>query len=432
MENPHLEQLGTEEFNGRLMATVVRMPFEVLTAHDNIFFVKRGEAAPETLLDYWNDEGVCSLGYNSGELVMAVKDFLETGAPHQLPDVYPHRFRWEAAEALTTRMGLDRAFFANSGAEANEAAIKIARKYWHDRGEPERDMILTVEGNFHGRTGFSLAASDSRVSPHHAQGFGPLPQGFGVLHWTGEEFTQAVTDGVEHRSPTYVNWLRVAAVILAPVLGNNLVRTYAPSFWETLHELADKWGFLIIHDDVQAGCGRAGHYASWRVTSNRKPDILTLGKGLAMGFPMSAMLAREGVAKAFTPGVHFNTFGGSPFVCYMAIQMMKWLDKNLSAVGEKGELIRAWFEKTWWIGHHDGAGLLNAFTPQYARYNYSGYRFCQVARDRGLGLITHREYGPIRFIPCLNTPAENIQQALDMLTEVHAEVCKEVCVDYRR
>lgn len=436
--------ISTLHLNKRLMGNVTRLPVQVGEAvRASLNTEEHGE-----ILDFWGDEGVCSLGYNTPQLLQAIQSFLGTGAPHQLPDVYPNKVRWDAAELICRSTEMDRIFFANSGAEANETAIKLARKFaWDQEGKPmenenyigevsgevrtrrsdryaavaKRHVVLTVAGNFHGRTAFAMAAADFRVSPYHRFGYGPLPMGFGVLD-PDQGWQQVVTDGREHEART-PDWSTVAAVTLAPVLGNNVVHTYSREFWEQLGALRKQHGFLIIHDDVQAGSGRAGHFATYQGLHEDaelvRPDILCLGKGIALGFPMSAVLASERVTASFTPGVHFNTFGGSPWVCHMASVYYRWLGENLDKVRANGERIRLAFASRPWIKHHDGMGMLNAFTPDFERFGYSGYNFSHRARDFGLSLVTHRPYGPIRFTPPMNISDADLARALDALDRTH-------------
>lgn len=432
MSNKNLDNHEYAE-NAPLFNNVQRLNLKVKEASGSKIYshsVVDGKGHITPLLDYWGDEGVCALGYNSSTYKEAIESFMASHEPHQLPDVYPEVTRTHCAEQLTERTGFDRVFFANSGTEANEAAIKLARKYWWDKEPPlkgnehiphERHKILTVEGNFHGRTGLSMAASDPRVSPYHRWGFGPTAQGFGVIDWDGSDdehaWCQSVEDGRE--GPTFVpDWSEVAAIILAPILGNNCVTTYNEEFWQALESVRAEHGTLIIFDDVQAGSGRAGALATWK-TVGLKPDIMTLGKGLAMGFPMSAMLAREEVAASFTPGVHFNTFGGSPFVCYMAIKMMEWLDENQNNANIKGDAIRQSFKNRDWIKSCDGSGMLNAFLPDYERFGYNGYDLCAASRSLGLSLMTHRPLGPIRFTPRLNVPMAELIEAFEILDRAH-------------
>lgn len=430
MANPNEDTTqDLTRYNKRLMNNVVRFPM-VVGECDGTFMLDSNHGP---LMDFWGDEGVCSLGYNTPEVIRAIMAFMASGHPHQLPDIYPNEKRWQAAEVLCDRTGMDKVFFANSGAEANEGAIKLARKYWWDK-EPEstrdprvgrRHRVLTIEGNFHGRTGLAMAAGDYRVSPYHRHGFGPLAQGFGVLqrdHDAPDGFSLIVTDSEEHeaREP---DWSEVAAITLAPVLGNNCVKTYPREFWQALSRIRDTHGVLLIYDDVQAGSGRAGYYATWQHPDICiQPDIMMLAKGMAMGFPMSCILAREGVAAAFTPGVHFNTFGGSPFVCHMATEMFQWLDGNLDSIRNKGDWIRRSFRARDWIAESDGSGLLNAFTPDFAKYKYDGFQFIHRARELGLSLATHRPFGAIRFTPRLNIPNDELMRAMSILDATHADL----------
>lgn len=425
------KSIDTSKYNKRLMGNVVRLPVVISRAKG--CKVYDGESN-RWLLDFWGDEGVCSLGYNTREYRAALRLFHDSLAPHQLPDVYPHEKRWQAAEIICDRTGMDRIFFANSGTEANEAMIKIARKYWWDKeGRPmlsdqvariaERHVILTVEGNFHGRTGLSLACTDPRASPYHRWGFGPMAKGFGVIDARLPDepfFAQTVTNGHEHK-PRGVFWDEVAAIILAPVLGNNLVQTYDQDFWEALAEIREKHGVLILFDDVQAGNGRSGHYATWQepliAATLGRPDAMTLGKGMALGWPMSAMLASEEVAQAFTPGVHFNTFAGSPWVCHMAVFYYEWLGAKLGEIRRTGETIRHMLSSLEWVQKVDGWGMLNAFTPRWN--GFDGFQFCHKARQFGLLIVTHRPYGPIRFTPPMNVSFSELAEAIEILDQTY-------------
>lgn len=424
-----------EKYNRRLMGNIVRMPLVAGKAYGATF---EDTESGKSLLDFWGDEGVASMGYNSQVFMDAMQQFLALGIPHRLPDVYPHEIRWGAAEIICSRTGMDRLFYSNSGTEANEAAIKLARKYWWDReaeeGQPgfgdsfpqhkncaRRHKIYTLAGNFHGRTGYSLAASDFQVSPYHRVGFGVSAPGFGVI---SDDLKEVAFDGVVLGGDAEPDWSKVAAVMLAPVLGNNLVKTYPQAFWNRLEEYRKKYGFLLVYDDVQAGNGRAGHYATWQ-KYGVKPDIMTLSKGIAMGFPMSVTLASEAVAKSFTPGVHFNTFGGTLMCCFFAIKLYQWLDDNIHLVRERGDFIRDQFDARNWIAHFDGSGMLNAFQPDFDLYGYDGYQFIARSRELGLALVTHRQHGMIRFTPPLNVSTPDLKRAFDILDQTHQSLAAE-------
>ena len=433
-----------EKYNKRLMGNIVRMPLVIGQARG-----PRLEVMPEgleieshTILDFWGDEGVASLGYNSDEFRAAMAQFLNAEHPQRLPDVYPHALRWKAAEVICSRTGMDRLFYSNSGTEANEAAIKLARKYWWDKeasdGIPgfgdaypqfkncaRRHKIYTIEGNFHGRTGYSLAASDYRVSPYHRTGYGLSAPGFGVIT---DDLREVAFDGQDMPGIEEPDWTQVAAVILAPVLGNNLVKTYPQSFWQRLESLRKQHGVLLVYDDVQAGNGRAGHYATWQ-KYGVKPDIMSLSKGIAMGLPMSVTLASEEVAKSFTPGVHFNTFGGTLMCCHLAIKLYEWLDEHIHEVRDRGEFIREQFGVRSWIKHFDGSGMLNAFQPNFKHFGYDGWQFIARSRKNGLALVTHRQFGMIRFTPPLNVTESELQEAFNILDTTHKQLAAEALAD---
>jgi acetylornithine/succinyldiaminopimelate/putrescine aminotransferase len=227
--------------NGHLMGNIDRLNMMVDHAFGSTLYLEDGHK----VLDFWGDEGVQSLGYNTPELMSAIERFgfggsLQPGrmSPHQLPDIYPNRLRLKAAQMLCERHEMDKVFFSNSGTEANEAMIKLARKYWWDREGgrldgylernpgaacPDRHRIYTIEGNFHGRTGYSMAASDPRPSPYHRWGFGPGAHGFGVLD---ENLNVVMEDGRE-ADPHEPDWDVVAGVMMAPILGNNQIKVYS-------------------------------------------------------------------------------------------------------------------------------------------------------------------------------------------------------------
>lgn len=388
------------------------------------------------LLDFWGDEGVAALGYNTIEVRQAMNDFIgKMTEPHRLPEVYPNPLRSEAAALVCERTGMDRVFFCNSGAEANEAMIKLARRYWWLMdGSPmvsaerakrgRRYRVLTVAGNFHGRSGFALACNDGRMSPYHRWGYEPLATGFGAIDLIDGKWMEVYTDG-DRRYPFPVDWSDVAAVNMAPILGNNVVTTYGKAFWEAWAAIRSEHGVLLMFDDVQAGNGRAGHYASWQNPNiNVKPDIMCLGKGLSLGWPSAAMLTNNDIAPAFTPGVHFNTFGGSMWNCHMTIALYKWLDTNLPEVRAKGQMIRERLAYRSWIKHVDGDGMLNGFTPDYEANGYDGMAFCDAARANGLLLVTHRPHGPIRFTPPLNISWSDLDDAFAALDRAHSGIVR--------
>src|SRR3954467_2926987 len=218
------------------------------------------------------------------------------------------------AEKLTARTKtLKRAFFCNSGTEANEAMIKLARHFQVVNGHPERIEILCFHNSFHGRTMGSLAATGQ---PKYQQGFGPLPQGFRFLDYgDAKQLEGAISDST-------------CAVMLEPVQGEAGVLPPPRGYLPRVRELCTRHGALLLLDEVQTGMGRTGAYFAHQ-HERIEPDAMTLAKGIAGGVPLGALLAREEIAKAFTPGTHASTFGGNPLATAAACAVMDLLQEGL-------------------------------------------------------------------------------------------------------
>ena len=210
------------------------------------------------------------------------------------------------ASRLTQLSGLDRVFFANCGATANETAIKLARRFAQTKYGPQRFEVVSLLDSFHGRTLATLAATGQ---PAKQDTFQPLPPGFRQV--TAGDIT-ALSEAVDHRT---------AAVMVETTQGEGGVVPLEPAFLQQIRELCDRRGVLMIVDDVQAGMGRTGHLFSWQGLGF-EPDIATVAKALANGLPMGACLAREEVATAFSPGDHGTTFGGGPVLCAAALAVL--------------------------------------------------------------------------------------------------------------
>lgn len=211
------------------------------------------------------------------------------------------RAQTDAASKLVALSGLDKAFFANSGAEANEGAIKAARKYAH-LTDPEKSQIITAWNSFHGRT---LATLTATGQPHYQEGCQPLPAGFDYVHYNDIEELESKMSG------------KTCAVMLETIQGEGGVYPPQGDYLSEVRALCDKYGALLILDEVQAGMGRSGTFFAYQ-TYGIVPDIVTLAKGLAGGVPIGAFLCTDEVAKAFHPGDHGTTFGGNPLACAAA------------------------------------------------------------------------------------------------------------------
>ena len=216
-------------------------------------------------------------------------------------NLYYTRAQADAAAKLVKLSGLDKAFFGNSGAEANEGAIKVARKYAHSF-DPEKSQIISAWNSFHGRTIATLTATGQ---PHYHEGFGPLPDGFDYVHYNDlDELSQMMSD-------------KTCAVMLETIQGEGGVYTPNPGYLEGVRKLCDKYHALLILDEIQAGIGRSGKFFAYE-KYGIQPDIVTLAKGLAGGVPIGAFITTDEVANAMKPGDHGTTFGGNPLACAAA------------------------------------------------------------------------------------------------------------------
>ncbi|ODA67046.1 Succinylornithine transaminase/acetylornithine aminotransferase [Methyloligella halotolerans] len=261
---------------------------------------ERGEGAwlfdenGERYLDFGSGVAVTALGHSHPHLVEALKAQADkvwhVSNLHRIPG------QERLAERLCEASFADRVFFANSGAEANEAAIKLARRYHYANGHPERTRLIAFEGAFHGRTLATIAAGGQAK---HLEGFGEPMPGFDHLPAGDIEAVKAaVTE-------------ETAGIIVEPVMGEGGVRLIDPGFLRDLRALCDDKGILLIFDEVQTGMGRTGRLFAHK-WSGVSPDIMSLAKGLGGGFPLGACLATEEVGSTMTPGTHGSTFGGNP------------------------------------------------------------------------------------------------------------------------
>lgn len=251
-------------------------------------------------VDFAGGVAVTGLGHCHPALVAALKTQADT--IWHLSNTFANEPALVLAERLTELTFADRAFFSNSGAEANEAALKLARRHAHVTHGPHKHEIVGIEGSFHGRTFFTVATGGT---PTHAAGYGPLPA------------------GIVHTPPNDIEALEAAvsdltcAVILEPILGQGGVLPLDRAYIAAARDLCDAHDALLIVDEIQCGVGRSGAlfvHQQMGIT----PDILTTAKALGGGFPIGATLATEAVSSVFTPGSHGSTFGGNPLACAVA------------------------------------------------------------------------------------------------------------------
>jgi acetylornithine/N-succinyldiaminopimelate aminotransferase len=261
---------------------------------------ERGEGAwliatnGERYLDFTSGVAVNALGHAHPHLVEAVteqaKKLWHVSNLYRIPEAE------RLAERLCAASFADVVFFANSGAEAMECAIKMARKYQAANSQPERYRIITFEGAFHGRTLATLAAGGQKK---YLDGFGPVVEGFDQVPFADFEATKRAI-GPE-----------TAAILIEPIMGEGGVRVVPPEFLRALRRLCDEHGLLLVFDEVQTGVGRTGQLFAYQ-QSGVSPDIMALAKALGGGFPLGACLATAEAAKGMVAGTHGSTFGGNP------------------------------------------------------------------------------------------------------------------------
>jgi acetylornithine/N-succinyldiaminopimelate aminotransferase len=270
--------------------------------------------------DFLAGIAVCSLGHCHPEVTAAIRD--QAGRLVHVSNLFYTRPQADLAQALVENSFAHRVFFANSGAEANEAAIKLARRYFYEKKDTRRFRIITMDQSFHGRTMATLTATGQDKIKH---GFYPLLEGFSHVPFNDIDALAAALDDT------------VCAVMMEPVQGEGGVIPADPRYLSQVRSLCDKTGTLLIFDEIQTGMGRCGTlfaHEAYGVT----PDIMTLAKALGNGFPIGAMLATEDAATGFGPGSHGSTFGGTPLAAAAGLKTLALISDPgfLAQVKEKG------------------------------------------------------------------------------------------------
>ncbi|MBW2432066.1 MAG: aspartate aminotransferase family protein [Deltaproteobacteria bacterium] len=347
---------------------------------------------------------VCNLGHAHPRISAVLSRQAETllhvsNLYYTLPQV-------DLAAWLVDNSFADRVFFGNSGAEANEAAIKLARKYFKDRGEPDRFQIITMERSFHGRTMATLSATGQEKIK---KGFDPVLPGFDFVPFNDIGALRDCIGGA------------TCAVMLEPIQGEGGVRCPDEDYLRTVRQICDDTGALLIFDEIQTGMGRTGKLFAYQ-HFGIEPDIMTLAKALANGLPIGAMLARESVAGAFGPGAHASTFGGTPIVTAAAMEVCKILTEE--GVIEKGRAAGAYFKEQLLalkdrhalIEDVRGRGLLLGM-----KLKIDGAPIVRQCMQAGF-LINCIQDRILRFIPPLIIAREEIDRLIACLDNIFADM----------
>ncbi len=349
---------------------------------------------------------VCALGHAHPAIADAVATQARTLV--HASNLYYHEPSGRLAQELTRRSGFARAFFCNSGTEANEAAIKLARKLAYRRGEPGRTTILACSGSFHGRTYGALAATEN---PAYRVGFGPLP---GDFAFTPFNDSAALEEAIDER---------VAAFIVEPVQGESGVHPASAQFLARARELCSERGALLVFDEIQCGMGRLGDLFAFQSVGVR-PDLVTMAKALGNGLPIGAMLVGASALDGFLPGDHGSTFGGSPVSAAAALAHLRVrdelnLDAHVRAVGayamERLQGVARDFSGL--FAEPRGRSLLLALP---VKAPHQAAEFAAALRERGV-LVGTAGGNTLRFAPPLIITRDEI----NVLTETLGSVANE-------
>ncbi|WP_139491202.1 acetylornithine transaminase [Brevibacillus dissolubilis] len=379
-----------------LMNNYARWPIALVKGQANTVWDDTGKA----YLDFTSGIAVTSLGHCPPQVTKALQEQLET--LWHCSNLFRIPVQEELAAKLAEVSGLDKVFFCNSGAEANEGAIKIARRYAQKIKGEERYEVITFHQSFHGRTLATLTATgQDKVK----DGFLPLPEGFISVPYNDLEALKAVITE------------RTCGILMELVQGEGGVHAADPAWVKAVRELCDEQGILFMVDEVQTGIGRTGTWFAFQ-QYGITPDVVSVAKGLGSGFPIGAVLAVDKVAEAFSPGTHGTTFGGNPLATTAGVATLATIEQEnlLARVNQLNEYLVAQLQKLQQtsgdkVTHIRGRGLL------------IGVELTQPAADiityaREKGVLLHSA-GPnvIRLLPSFVTTEQEIDTVINVLTE---------------
>lgn len=408
----HFDQVAFDpaDFDHYVMSTYGRFPL----ALDQGAGCRVWDTNGREYLDFVAGIATCTLGHAHPAMVEAVSQQIKK--LHHVSNLYYVPEQGELAKWLVEHSCADRAFFCNSGAEANEGAIKLARKYAHTVMGIESPVIITAHASFHGRT---LATVTATGQPKYQKNFDPLVPGFYYVPYndiSAIEEAVALLDSTDRQ---------VAAIMLEALQGEGGVRPGDRAYFQRVRQICDEKGILLILDEVQVGMGRTGHYWGYE-NLGIEPDIFTSAKGLGGGIPIGATLCKS-FCNVFQPGDHASTYGGNPFVCGVALQVCETLEREnlLANVQARGEQLREGLRAiaTQYpaiIAEVRGWGLINGLVL-HPDVELTPIDLVKEAMDKGLLLVPA---GPkvVRFVPPLIVSADEIDEALKVVAQAMAHL----------
>lgn len=389
----HLSSQATVElFEKYVIGNYKRYPVNLVRGEGSRVWDSEGRE----LLDLFPGWGCNLLGHCHPAIVEAVSSQLQQLI--HVPNTWHMEQQGEWAQMLSQRSFGGQSFFCNSGAEANEAAIKLARLY----GSPSRYKIITFEGGFHGRTMGALTAT---AQPKYHAGLGPMLPGFSYVPWGDIE---AVTKKIDHET---------IAIMIEPIQGEGGVKIPESSFLQGLRALADQHKLLLIFDEVQTGCGRTGEWFGYQYFGV-EPDIITLAKSLCGGIAGGAMLAKRELAAYLKPGLHASTFGGNPIAAAAGIAYLQTVEAEglLARAQQIGDRFSTGLESI--KGEVDFIRQIRVAGAMIGvELEMEGAAIVQAALDHGL-LINCTQGNVLRFLPALTLTDEEVDQSLEILSRV--------------
>ncbi len=368
---------------------------------------ERGEGAwlwdvnGQRYLDALAGIAVCNLGHSHPAVQRALCE--QSGKLLHTSNLYAIDLQSKLAEKLIRISGMDNVFFSNSGAEANEAAIKLARKYGHQKGI-ENPVIITTDKSFHGRTMATLSASGNTKIK---QGFYPLLEGFLHVPFNDVEAIIAAIDANKN----------IVAILVEPVQGEGGVNIPAPDYLNRVREICDKHHLLMMLDEIQTGAGRTGRFMAYQ-HNGILPDVCTMAKALGNGVPIGACLAKGEAAKVLTAGNHGSTFGGNPLACSAALAVLDTLSTSslIADAENKGQKIcRQMANKT--EGNPHIAAIRHLGLMIGIELDKPCGELVGKALARGL-LINVTADNVIRLLPPLLIDEQQIEMLTDILSEL--------------
>ncbi len=374
--------------------TYARFPLEIVKGEGSLFWDEQGKE----YIDLGSGIAVNLLGACDAGWVRAVEEQL-----HQVQhtsNLFYTAPQVKLAEQLCLRTGMKKVFFGNSGAEANECAIKVARKYAAAKKGEEYNIIITLVNSFHGRTITTLAATGQEV---FHRDFKPLTGGF--VHAPANDLA-----AVEELIAEY----KVAAIMVEPVQGEGGVLPLTAEFCKGLQKIADEQDVLLIIDEVQTGNGRTGKLYGY-MNFDLHPDVVTTAKGLGGGLPIGVCMMGERAEAVLTPGSHGSTFGGNPIAAAGALHILERLDDVLLAeVQEKSTYLFKTFTGAPGIKSVSGMGLMVGLETERPAGEI-------IDRCREMGVLVLKAKDKVRLLPPLNIPMELLKKAAEIILKVAKE-----------